>query len=167
MAIGLKLELSLHYTEGPGPPRFSLQSKQPVPGLEQRLEARQCWTKPCCSFCLRARPGSYSRAREPTLVGSELPRQHKRKTVLWQRGTLPCSCLPLLQLQPYPTQTTGTLSCWWEITINLTFPLFLPVIQRTEQRPTPSLTKHISATNIEQTRPHLADEQTEEKSQIF
>lgn len=63
------------------------------------------------------------------------------------------------QLHPYPTQTTRTLSCWWERTINLTFPLFLPIMKRTEQCPTQPLTKHISVTNIEQTRPYLADEQ--------
>lgn len=38
-------------------------------------------------------------------------------------------------------------------------PYFLLVMKRTEQWPTESLTKQISVTNTEQTRPHLADEQ--------
>lgn len=35
----------------------------------------------------------------------------------------------------------------------------MPVMKRTEQGHTQSLTKHISVPNTEQTRPHLADEQ--------
>lgn len=47
-------------------------------------------------------------------------------------------------------------------------------MKRTEQWPTQPLTEHISVTNIEQTRPQLADEPTEklamemgEKTRIF
>lgn len=51
--------------------------------------------EPCWSVCLDARPASYSRGRETTPVGSKLPRQQQKETVLQQRGTLPCSWLPL------------------------------------------------------------------------
>lgn len=97
--------------------------------------------------------------RETTSVGSELPKQHKRKTVSQQSRAL------ALQLRPLPTAPALPHTGYQDSELllrsykHLTFPYFLLVMKRTEQWPTESLTKQISVTNTEQTRPHLADEQ--------
>lgn len=89
MAIRLKLNL-LSIPLHRGPKFTRVPSSDPADSscaLEQRLEARLAWDKELCwSFCLDARPGSYSGGRETTPVGLELPMQHKRETVPQQKG---------------------------------------------------------------------------------
>lgn len=85
------------HAEGPSPPGSPLQILRAAPELEQRPDARPVWDKrQCWSFCLDARPGSYSGGR------GNYSRQLRAANATQKgdcsankRGTLPCSCLPL------------------------------------------------------------------------
>ena len=152
MAISLELETLNLSTAHRGAKSARIPSSEPAgsfwtgeeAGSKAGLDKEPCW-----SFCWDARPASYSKG------GSRLCGLGAAKAT--QRGD--CASLQLCpRLQLHPTRTVRTLSCWWEITINLTFPLFLPIMKGTEQWPTQSLTKHISVPNPEQTSTHLADE---------
>lgn len=99
-------------------------------------------------FCLDARPASYSEGTGNYSSRLRAAKATQKRDCPATKGTLACSCLPLLQY--YPTQTTRTQGCWRETTINLTFSLFLPVMKRTEQWPMQSPTKHIWIPNTEQ-----------------
>lgn len=151
------------FTAHRGPKSTRVPSSDPAGSSWIRAEAGPTWDKELCwSFCLDARPGSYSGGRETTPGSLELPTATQKGDCSATKGGLcPAAVSHCLQLHPYPTQTTRTLSCCWESTRNLTFPLFLPIMKRTQQGPTQSLTERISVTDMEQTRPLSADGTTE------
>ena len=94
--IAIKLGLKLSIT--PWTHRGAKPTSSPLTASGQLLEQR--WARPMLEKSHpELLPGCQTRqllgARETTPVGSELPEQHKRKTVLQQSRTLPCSRAPL------------------------------------------------------------------------
>ena len=137
-----------------------------APRLEQRLEISktstgQRATPKLLSGCqarplFRGKENYSSRPRAAKATQKEDCLAAKRNSALQLSSTAHSSI-------PTPHKLSELQAAEDKLSL-LTFSLFLPVMKRTEQRPTQPLTPQISVTNIEPTRPHLADEQTEKQA---
>lgn len=102
-ASNFKFFITPLHIEGPDPPGSQPQGLRTAPGWGrgwQQDRARRSHAG--ASFCLDARPASYSRGRGTTPVDSEMPGQHKRENFSTTKGN------SVLQLSPTACNSIST-----------------------------------------------------------